>query len=410
MDSVRQTFIGLPRHHGAEYELRVVADNEQHLDYDHCAGDRNKMTASIGTMVKKRGDMKQAIAAAAVVAVVLGGCAAVAAQRAGCAPAGGLSFICGIENPEDLVLVPNSRWMVASGMAPGSGLHIVDTNAKTVASVYATSTASARADKAKYANCPAQLDPKQAVLHGLSLRPAGNNRYTVYATNHGGRESIEVFDLDASSATPTATWVGCVLMPMGMAANSVAAFRDGTLLATVLILPGKTFEDAFAQKNTGAVFQRKPGEPTFTMIPGTELSANNGIETSPDDREFFVASTTTKQIIAFSRDKPGAKLRTAQLKEFGPDNVRWTADNKLITAGLIDNEPSCGGPPKTEAGIRCPRGYVVATIDPKTMAVHEIARGPATPAFTGTAIAMRNGNELWLGSFFADRVAYRTIK
>jgi len=248
------------------------------------------------------------------------------------------------------------------------------------------------------------------VLHGLSLRPAGNNRYTVYATNHGGRESIEVFELDASSATPTATWVGCVLMPKGMAANSVAAFRDGTLLATVLILPGKTFEDAFAQKNTGAVFQRKPGEPTFTMIPGTELSANNGIETSPDDREFFVASTTTKRIIAFSREKPGVQLRTAQLKEFGPDNVRWTADNKLITAGLIDNEPSCGGPPKTEAGIRCPRGYVVATIDPKTMAVTEIARGPATPAFTGTAIAMRIGNEVWLGSFFADRLAYRSLK
>jgi hypothetical protein len=332
------------------------------------------------------------------------------AQRASCAPAGGLTFICGVENPEDLVVVPNSRWLLASGMAPGSGLHLVDTTAKTVLGVYSTSTSSARADKAKYANCPAPLDPKQAVLHGLSLRPAGNNRYTVYATNHGGRESIEVFELDASSATPTATWVGCVLMPMGMAANSVAAFRDGTLLATVLILPGKTFEDAFAQKNTGAVFQWKAGEKTFTMIPGTELSANNGIETSPDDREFFVASTTTKQIIAFSRDKPGTKLRTAQLKEFGPDNVRWTADNKLMTAGMIDNEPSCGGPPKTEAGIRCPRGYVVATIDPKTMAVTEIARGPATPAFTGTAMAMRAGNELWLGSFFADRLAYRSLK
>jgi SMP-30/gluconolaconase/LRE-like protein len=355
--------------------------------------------------------MKHIIVAAALVGVTIAASRSfAAAQRASCAPAGGLTFICGVENPEDLVLVPNSRWMVASGMAPGSGLHLVDTNAKTVSSVYAASTAGARPDKSKYANCPGLLDPKQAVLHGLSLRPSEKGRHTIYATNHGGREAIEVFELDTNSATPTAAWVGCVLMPMGMAANSVASFRDGTLLATVLILPGKTFEDAFAQKNTGAVFQWRPGEKTFTMIPGTELSANNGIETSPDDREFFVASTTTKRIIAFSREKPGVQLRTAQLKEFGPDNVRWTADNKLITAGMIDNEPSCGGPPKTEAGIRCPRGYVVATIDPKTMAVTEIARGPATPAFTGTAIAMRTGNELWLGSFFADRLAYRSLK
>ena len=77
---------------------------------------------------------------------------------------------------------------------------------------------------------------------------------------------------------------------------------------------------------------------------------------------------------------------------------------------MIDNEPGCGGPPKTEEGIRCSRGYVAATIDPKTMAVKELARGPATPSFTGTAIAMQVGSELWLGSFNADRLAYRILK
>jgi hypothetical protein len=321
-----------------------------------------------------------------------------------------LSFVCGVQNAEDLVVVPNSRWMVASGMAPGSGLHIVDTQAKIVRNLYGVGSANARADKTKYAACPGPLDAKQAVLHGLALRPAASGHYTVYATNHGGRESVEVFDLDTSGATPSATWIGCVVTPDKMALNSVAAFTDGSLVATVLILPGKTFEDAFAQRNTGVVLAWKPGDKTFQALPGTELSANNGIETSPDDREFYVASTTTKRIIAFSRNAPYKPLRTAQLKEFGPDNVRWTADNRLITAGMIDNEPACGGAPTTEEGIRCPRGYVVVTIDPKTMAVTEIARGPATPAFTGTAIAMRVGDDLWLGSFFADRLAYRRLK
>jgi len=199
-------------------------------------------------------------------------------------------------------------------------------------------------------------------------------------------------------------------MPDKMAANSVASFSDGSLVATVLIMPGKTFEDAFAGRITGAVFLWTPGTPSFRQLPGTELSANNGIETSPDGREFFVASTTTKRIVAFSRTDTSKPLRTAQLKEFGPDNIRWTRDNRLITAGMIDNEPACGGAPKTEAGIRCSRGYIAATIDPKTMAVTEIARGPATPAFTGTAIAIRVADELWLGSFNADRLAYRSLK
>jgi hypothetical protein len=332
------------------------------------------------------------------------------AQTAACAPSGGLTFICGVQNPEDLVQVADTPWLLASGMAPGSGLHIVDTRAKRVANLYAAGASNVRADRTRYANCPGPLDPKQAVLHGLSLRPAPNGRFTVYATNHGSRESIEVFELNIAGAAPTAAWIGCVPMPDKMPANSVAAFSDGTLVATVLIKPGKTFEDAFAGRITGAVYLWAPGSAAFRELPGTELSANNGIETSPDDREFYVASTTTKTIVAFARNDTSRPLRTAQLREFGPDNVRWTRDNRLITAGMIDNEPACGGPPKTEAGIRCSRGYIAATIDPKTMAVTEIARGPATPSFTGTAIAMRVGDELWLGSFNADRLAYRSLK
>jgi hypothetical protein len=308
------------------------------------------------------------------------------------------------------VLVPNTRWLIASGMAPGSGLHLVDTRAKTVRNLYAAGAPKTRADRTKFAGCPGPLDPAQAVLHGLSIRPAPNGLHTVYATNHGGRQSIEVFELDARSAAPSATWVGCVLMPNGLEANSVAAFTDGTLLATVLIMPGKSFADAFAGRITGAVYMWTPGSAAFRALAGTELSANNGIETSPDDKEFFVVSTTTKRIVAFARSNPGKPLRFAQLAEFGPDNVRWTSGNQLITAGMIDNEPGCGGAPKTEEGIRCARGYVAATIDPKTMAVKELARGPATPAFTGTAIAMQAGDELWLGSFNADRLAYRPLK
>jgi hypothetical protein len=335
---------------------------------------------------------------------------ALQSQAPSCDPAAGLTFICGVQNPEDLVPVPGTRWLLASGMAPGAGLNLVDTQAKAVRTLYAPGTANASPDPKRFATCPAPLDARQAVLHGLALRPAAGGRYTIYATNHGGRESIEAFELTIAGGVPSVAWIGCVQLPPKLAANSVAAFSDGTLMATVLILPGKTFEDAFAFRNTGIVLQWTPGTPTFVELKGTELVANNGIETSPDDREFYVASTTMRRVYAFSRSKPGAgPLRFAQLKDFGPDNVRWTSDNRLITAGMIDDEPACGGRPKDEKGIRCPMGYAVATIDPKTMAATEIARGPRTPSFTGTAMAAVVGGELWLGSFFADRLAYRRL-
>src|SRR5216684_5656113 len=51
---------------------------------------------------------------------------------ASCAPTNGLNFVCGAQNPEDLVPVPGTRWLIASGMTAGAGLKLVDTDSKTV--------------------------------------------------------------------------------------------------------------------------------------------------------------------------------------------------------------------------------------------------------------------------------------
>ncbi len=331
--------------------------------------------------------------------------AAPAQGSAACPPAGNLNFICGMSAPEDLVLIPESIWMIASGMKAGSGLQLIDTASKTA---QAMTIAAPRPDTARFAGCPGPLDMSQAVLHGLSLRTTDAGRHLLFSTNHGGRESIEVFEIDAGGVAPSATWVGCVLMPEQLAANSVAAFKDGTLVATVLALPGKTFEDLFAGRNTGIVLMWTPGSATFRTLPGTELPGNNGIDTSADDQEFYVASSGLKRIVAYSRGNPSTPLRFAQLSEFAPDNVRFQ-DGRLLTAGMIDEEPACGGAPKTPEGIQCPRGYIAVSIEPLTMAVTEIARGPAAPPYSGTATALRAGNALWLSSFNADRLAYRML-
>jgi len=82
--------------------------------------------------------MKQSIPVIALACAMT--CAAIARAQtpppAPCTPSGGLSFVCGIQNGEDLVLVPNTRWLIASGMAPGSGLHAVDTQAKAARTIY----------------------------------------------------------------------------------------------------------------------------------------------------------------------------------------------------------------------------------------------------------------------------------
>src|SRR5688572_16148843 len=131
--------------------------------------------------------MKHALVTLLIASSALLSSHALFAQGPDCSAAAGLSFICGLQNPEDVVQIPQRNLLLASGMAPGAGLTLVNTPARMVQRLY---VGSARHDRSRFAGCPGPLDRKQAVLHGLALRPAGNppqssgTRYTVYATNH----------------------------------------------------------------------------------------------------------------------------------------------------------------------------------------------------------------------------------
>src|SRR5262249_13317860 len=136
--------------------------------------------------------------------------------------------------------------------------------------------------------------------HGLYLRRAqGAGLYRLYVVSHAPLESIQVFTVDARSAEPSLRWTGCVPMPEGgkaypsignqppstrVAAHSVAAFSDGTIIATVPQRPGSTNVQRLRGESTGDVVEWKPGTDAFRVIPGTQLAGNNGIEISLDER------------------------------------------------------------------------------------------------------------------------------
>src|ERR1700674_3739912 len=72
-----------------------------------------------------------------------------------CAPTNGLNFVCGAQNPEDLVPIPGTRWLIASGMKEGAGLKLVDTDTKTARLFYTGRPAQLRPDTTLFPNCPA---------------------------------------------------------------------------------------------------------------------------------------------------------------------------------------------------------------------------------------------------------------
>jgi hypothetical protein len=331
------------------------------------------------------------------------------AQR-GCEPSGEVSYVCGPKNPEDLVLVPGTQWVVSSGMAEGAGFYLVEGTTGT-----ATLLSFAAAPDPAFASCATPPSPQSLNTHGLSIRASGPGRARLHVVGHGAREAIEVFDVDATGARPTLTWRGCVPMPEGLAANSVASFADGSIVATVLFMPGTTFADAVVdRKPTGAVFEWSPGDAGFTLVEGTQLPANNGIEVSADGREIYVASSGLQTVVAFSRGNPARQLRTTRPLPFTPDNVHLGADGRLLTAGMANDVPECGGPPGPEHDIprlsACPRPTIAVAIDPRTMRDTVIATTDATPAFSNATMVLPVGNEAWIGTFSGDRIARAPLR
>ncbi len=332
-----------------------------------------------------------------------------------CESSGEYAFVCGLVNPEDLVLVPNSKWIISSGMAPNGALYLVNAERKSWTELYPANAPRAQQDMDLYGACPGSPDPNNFVTHGLNLRPGVGGHSTLFVVGHGEREAIEVFDVDASGENPVLTWTGCVLTPDGMEANSVASSNDGSLLATIPLYTGVPISDAFTGKSTGAVYKWSPGDTGFTRVEGTEMPYANGIEVSADGNEFFVASSGLFTVTAFSNTNPARLLRRTESFKFVPDNLHMSSDGELLTAGLNVDDPVCGKVNQSEefdleAFASCPRAFTVWAIDPQSMQGRMLATGPANEQFSNITMALPVGSELWIGTFAGNRIAYRSLK
>jgi hypothetical protein len=335
-------------------------------------------------------------------------------QSDSCGSEGSLSYLCGAEKPEDLARIPGTRWLVASGFAPGSGLKLIDSEAMTLRRWFDGAAEQLAPQYDRYPDCEHPPQPALFNARGISLRHTGSDEAELHVVNHGGREAVEVFTVTwpASGDEPQLAWRGCLLLPEGHVGNSVATYMDGTVLVTVLTRPGTTITDFVRGEKTGLVLERRAGAAAFLAIRGTELEGNNGLESASDDSGFYVVAFGTRRIVRFDRGDTGGPRWSVVAPEFMPDNIHWQGD-RLLAAGMVRDEPACGGVRQVIDGVadtmQCHRGYVAALLDPTTRDWSVVAYGEPSPTFNGVSSAVMIGQNLWLGSYQADRVAVRTL-
>jgi len=359
--------------------------------------------------------MRRRAILASVATLALAGCATTSPappSTAACAPTAQFTFVCGTKKPEDLAHIPDTPWIIASGFSTGSGLKLVDSRTRR-ASLWFTAAPDQVAPDPRYRDCATPPDPALFTARGLSLRMIEQGQGRLLVVNHGGREAIEVFAIDArGQGAPALRWQGCLAMPPGHVANAAASYTDGTVIATVLTRPGTSITDFVLGRTTGGVYERQPGDAAFRLLPGTELPGNNGLETARDDGGFYVIAFGPRDVVAYARHDTRQPLWRAQAPEFMPDNIHWDGD-RLLLAGMVRDEPACGGLRQIVNGVAdgmlCHRGYAVAQLDPATRRFSLVAYGPPDPAFNGVSAAVIVDDDLWLGSYQADRIAIRPL-
>ena len=305
-----------------------------------------------------------------------------------CEPDGAVQFVCGPVSPEDLIPIPQSPWVIVSSMEDDGYLSATDSRDYSSTVLFPKETSSPRHDSVTYGSCPGMVTD-QFRPHGINLRQGDDAIHTLYVVRHGARESIEVFEVDASGVTPTLTWIGCAVAPDALGLNAVVPLPDGGFAAT--------------SPRTGDVWEWHVGM-GWTKVPGSEDIGPNGLEISPDGKWFYVAGYGSQSVIRLSRDQTPVRKETVEIG-FNIDNVHWATDGSLLAAGHST-------PTRTRVG-ECMRQRMcegitsrVARVAPQTLTAREIFTYPTNDYLLLGTVAIQVGGDIWVGGIAGgDRIA-----
>ena len=305
-----------------------------------------------------------------------------------------LHFIYGPVASEDLVRVPATPWLIASGLNIGAPAHLylVDTRDKTATILFPTGAPHMETDRALTPDCSGPPDLSRMSTDGLALRPGSDRRHMLYAANHGDRMAIEAFEVDTRQSRPQLRWVGCMPLPEHTLPNGVAALPDGGLLVTSFYDP--TDQQAWARMARGEPSGRIlewHARPGFRDVPEAVFSGPNGIELSADARLIYVSAWSSRKIVVLSR-KDGSR-REIPL-QFMPDNIHRLDDGALLVGGQrtsVEKIAACKA--------QCPQPWVVARVDPQKGTVQTLLARKGTSAVNYAA-----------GGLIVDGTMYVTVR
>ena len=376
----------------------VVADLVQAADRILITGQALTTAKGISANMKK---YLRLLAATVLVA----GCAADLPPIVGCEPVADIRPVCDMQTPEDIAAVPDGRHLLLahfSGMETGTGsLSLFDTQTEQLRTLFPPQESVLNYDGAEWgqADCPA---PDWEIFrpHGTHLRQLADGRWRYLVVNHGGRESVEMFELTLAGGDSSLSWRGCVLAAQDTRMNDVVGLSNGDLIFSRMLSTGGNIEFFLSTLgvDSGDLW-RWNKETGLRILPGTEAAQPNGLEISADERFVFANMYFEKEIWKVDVDS-GETVAVGEVAYV--DNSAWGTDGRLW---LVSHT---GSPMEMLSCLNhqaqtCGASFEIVAMDPGTMQT-ELVFSHSGPPMGAATVAVPQGNRVYMGSFVGDRM------
>lgn len=313
-----------------------------------------------------------------------------------------MTLHCSFQNPEDMVLTPDERYLLVSeygGMAPLGDmtfgqLSLFNVNNKTKQRL------TWKVGESEWGDDACQRQPGDKIApHGIDLALRDDGRWQLAVVNHLPRESVELFELIPAEPW-SLVWKGCVDVEGQYYFNDVALAADGSFYASHMFPKNTSMVSVlwhvWAKDPTGKVMHWQPAS-GFSALEFTAGSFPNGVALDREHNRLVVNFNFGDETVMY--DLATEKV-LGRYSHNSPDNVVikdgyvWVAnhDHAAIDTLACKNAVNCFLPFSINQLSMTDLSWVNAyAFDGNHMGV-------------GTVAIPLNGH-LWIGSYHADRLA-----
>ncbi|MFU8817175.1 MAG: hypothetical protein ACNA7W_17650 [Pseudomonadales bacterium] len=323
-----------------------------------------------------------------------------------CEAAHGITPDCRFQNPEDLVVSPQGQFILVSqmgdmeGHVPGDLVALAPATGE-IRPLFPGADRVQPAEGWGDAACP---PPEIFSPHGIDLEQLESGAHALYVINHGGRESVEMFEVLEDEQGVELLWRGCVLAPEHGYFNDLVVLQNGDFWVSQMFprdanVTWAALRMQFTGYAPGYAYHWSPAG-GFARLPGTDAKFANGIEKSADERYVFLNSYFGDELIKVDT-ATGTRLGSVAVAS--PDNLTWSPTGELLVASHHASIPEMLACTEIDAGSCGFRFQIVAvnpdTLDARVLLDHE---GPPMGAAT---VALPFEDSVYLGTFAGDRIA-----